>query len=150
LKIDSRLYYALFELKLDFSSKLESFVKDVSKFGVVSVTKKHCSTSLVKEAESQAHIPQESKLGDIPQLKRKTTVNFQTKVNYERLEISSICLYFIHILQNIIKVSSFGFHSNQYFFNSTCKFGFKLRIRGLSVSEVATYYRMANLYLLKE
>jgi hypothetical protein len=26
--------YALFELKLDFSSKLESFVKDVSKFGV--------------------------------------------------------------------------------------------------------------------
>jgi hypothetical protein len=38
--------YDLFEMKLDFSSKLESFVKDVSKFGVVSVTKKHCSTSL--------------------------------------------------------------------------------------------------------
>ena len=72
--------YDLFELKLDFSSKLESFVKDVSKFGVVSVTKKHCSTSLVKEAESQAHIPQESKLGVTPQLTRKTTVNFQTKV----------------------------------------------------------------------
>jgi outer membrane protein assembly factor BamB len=73
--------YDLFELKLDFSSKLESFVKDVSKFGVVSVTKKYCSTSLVKEAESQAHIPQESKLGVTPQLTRKTTVNFQTEVN---------------------------------------------------------------------
>jgi sugar lactone lactonase YvrE len=58
---------------------LKSFVKDVSKFGVVSVTKKHCSTSLVKEDELQAHIPQESKLGVIPQLTRKTTVNFQTK-----------------------------------------------------------------------
>jgi len=43
--------YDLFELKLDFSSELESFVKDVSKFGVVSVTTKHCSTSLLKEAE---------------------------------------------------------------------------------------------------
>ena len=42
--------YDLFELKFDFLSELESFVKDVSKFGVVSVTKKHCSTSLVKEA----------------------------------------------------------------------------------------------------
>jgi hypothetical protein len=29
--------YDLFELKLDFPSELESFVKDVSKFGVVSV-----------------------------------------------------------------------------------------------------------------
>jgi hypothetical protein len=27
--------YDLFEMKLDFSSKFESFVKDVSKFGVV-------------------------------------------------------------------------------------------------------------------
>jgi hypothetical protein len=53
--------YDLFELKLDFLSELESFVKDVSKFGVVSVTKKHCSTSLVKEAELHAQIPQESK-----------------------------------------------------------------------------------------
>ena len=49
--------YDLFELKLDFSSELKSFVKDVSKFGVVSVTKKHCSTSLVKEVELQVHIP---------------------------------------------------------------------------------------------
>jgi hypothetical protein len=49
--------YDLFEMKLDFSSKLESFVKDVSKFGVVSVTKKHCSTSLVKEVKLQAQIP---------------------------------------------------------------------------------------------
>ena len=32
--------YDLFELKLDFSSELKSFIKDVSKFGVVSVTKK--------------------------------------------------------------------------------------------------------------
>ena len=31
--------YDLFELKFDFLSELESFVKDVSKFGVVSVTK---------------------------------------------------------------------------------------------------------------
>jgi hypothetical protein len=31
--------YNLFELKLDISSELESLVKDVSKFGVVSVTK---------------------------------------------------------------------------------------------------------------
>jgi len=71
--------YDLFELKLDFSSELETFVKNVSKFGVVSVTKKHCSTSLVKEAELQAQTPQESKLGDTPQLTRKTTVNFQNK-----------------------------------------------------------------------
>ena len=53
-------------------------MKDVSKFGVVSVTIKHCSTSLVKEAELQAQIPQESKLGVTPQLTKKTTVNFQT------------------------------------------------------------------------
>jgi hypothetical protein len=72
--------YDLFELKFDFSSELESFVKDVSKFGVVSVTKKHCSASLVKEAELQAQIPQESKLGVTSQLTKKTTVNFQTDV----------------------------------------------------------------------
>jgi long-subunit fatty acid transport protein len=70
--------YDLFEMKLDFSSKLESFVKDVSKFGVVSVTKKHCSTSLVKEVKLQAQIPQDSKLGVARQLTKKTTVNFQT------------------------------------------------------------------------
>jgi hypothetical protein len=58
----------LFELKLDFLSELESFVKDVSKFGVVSVTKRHCSTSLVKEAELQAQIPEEIKLGVTPKL----------------------------------------------------------------------------------
>jgi hypothetical protein len=91
----------IFELKLDFSSELESFVKNVSKFAVVSVTKKHCSTSLVKEAELQAHIPQESKMCVVH--------------SYERLEITSIFLHFIHILPNIIKVSSFGFHGNQYF-----------------------------------
>ena len=73
--------YDLFELKLDFSSELESFVKYVSTFGTVSITKKHCSSSLVKEAELQAQIPQESKLGVTPQLTRKTTVNFQTGVN---------------------------------------------------------------------
>ena len=70
--------YDLFELKLDSSSELESFVKDVSKFGDVSVTKKHCSTSLVKEAELQVQIPQESKPGVATQLTRKTIVNFQT------------------------------------------------------------------------
>ena len=62
--------YELFELKLDFLSELESFVKDVSKFGVVSVTKRHCSTSLVKEAELQAQIPEEIKLGVTPKLTR--------------------------------------------------------------------------------
>ena len=72
--------YALFELKLDFSSELKSFVKDVSKFGVVSVTKKHCSTSLVKETELQAHIPEESKPGVTPQLTKKMIVDFQPKV----------------------------------------------------------------------
>ena len=71
--------YDLFELKLDFSSELKSFVKDVSKFGVVSVAKKHCCTSLVQDSELQAQIPQESKLGVTPQLTKKTTVNFQTK-----------------------------------------------------------------------
>jgi hypothetical protein len=55
--------YDLYELKLDFSTELESFVKEVSKFGVVSVTEKHRSTSLVKEVELQAQIPQENKLG---------------------------------------------------------------------------------------
>jgi hypothetical protein len=54
-------------------------VKYVSKFGVAYVTEKHCCTSLVKEVELQAHIPQENKLGVIPQLTRKTTVNFQNK-----------------------------------------------------------------------
>jgi hypothetical protein len=39
--------YDLYELKLDFSSELESFVKDASKFGVVSVAKKHCSASTI-------------------------------------------------------------------------------------------------------
>ena len=53
----------------------------VSTFGAVSVTKKHCSSSLVKEAELQAQIPQERKLGVTPQLTRKTTVNFQTGIN---------------------------------------------------------------------
>ena len=53
----------------------------ISTFGAVSITKKHCSSSLVKEAEWQAQIPQESKLGVTPQLTRKTTVNFQTGVN---------------------------------------------------------------------
>jgi hypothetical protein len=43
--------YDLFELKVNFSSELKSFVKDVSKFGVVSVTKKRCSTSLVKDGQ---------------------------------------------------------------------------------------------------
>jgi hypothetical protein len=59
----------LYELKLDFSSELESFVKDVSIFGVVSVTEKHCCTSLVKEVKLQAQIPQENKQGVTPQLR---------------------------------------------------------------------------------
>jgi hypothetical protein len=54
-------------------------VKDVSKFGVVYVTEQHCIASLVKEAELQAQIPQESKLGVTSQLTIKVTVNFSTK-----------------------------------------------------------------------
>ena len=72
--------YDLFELKLYFPSELESFVKDVSKFGVVSVTEKHCSTSLVKEVELQAHIPQESKSDVTPQLTKNTIVDFHPMV----------------------------------------------------------------------
>jgi hypothetical protein len=72
--------YDLFVLKIDLSSELESFVKDVSKFSALSVTKKHCSTSIVKEAELQAQITQESNVGITPQLTRKTTVAFQNKV----------------------------------------------------------------------
>jgi hypothetical protein len=49
-------HYDLYELKLDFPSELESFMKDVSKFGVLYVTEKHCCTSLVKEVEMQAQI----------------------------------------------------------------------------------------------
>jgi hypothetical protein len=44
--------YDLFEMKLDFSSELQSFVKDVSKFGVVSVTEKHCSTLLCMKPQT--------------------------------------------------------------------------------------------------
>jgi hypothetical protein len=64
--LNSAINYDLFELKLDFLSELKFFENDVSKFGVVSVTKKHFSTSLVKEAELHAQIPQESKLGVTP------------------------------------------------------------------------------------
>ena len=71
--------YDLYELKLDFLSELESFVKDVSKFGVVYATEKLSITSLVKEAELQAQISQESKLGVTSQLTIKGTVNFPTK-----------------------------------------------------------------------
>ena len=73
---------------------MKSFVKDVSKFGVVSVTKKHCSTSLVKEAELHAQIPQESKLGVTPQLKRKETVNFPTR------DKGSVCITGCDILSD--------------------------------------------------
>ena len=55
-------------------------MKDVSKFGVVYVTEKHCCTSLVKESELQVQIPQEIKLGVTPQLTRKANVDFQPKV----------------------------------------------------------------------
>jgi hypothetical protein len=34
--------------------------------------------------------------------------------SYESLEVTSIFLYFIHILPDMIKISSFGFHGNQY------------------------------------
>jgi hypothetical protein len=72
-------------------------MKDVSKFGVLYVTEKHCGTSLVKEVEMQAQISQENKLGH----------------SYESLEVTGIFLYFIHMLPDIIKISSFGFHGKQ-------------------------------------
>jgi hypothetical protein len=77
--------YDLFELKLDFLSELESFVKEVPKFGVVSVTKKHCSTSLVKEAELQVQILEEIKLAVTPKLTRKANIDFQPKVLWNDL-----------------------------------------------------------------
>jgi hypothetical protein len=42
-KQKAAINYDLFELKLDFSSELKSFEKDVSKFGVVSVTRNYQS-----------------------------------------------------------------------------------------------------------
>jgi predicted transport protein len=58
--------YDLFELKLEFLQELESFVKDVSIFGVISVGKVQYNTSLTTGAELQPYISQ-------PQLTRKTT-----------------------------------------------------------------------------
>jgi hypothetical protein len=84
------------------------------------------NTSLVKKVELQAQIPQENKPGVMSQLTRKTTINFQTKDkkrvfiarhffhSYESLEVTSIFLYFIHMLPDMIKISSFGFYGNQY------------------------------------
>jgi hypothetical protein len=51
---------------------LESFVKDVSIFGVISVAEVHYSTRLATGAELQTDISQ-------PQLTRKTTVDFQIR-----------------------------------------------------------------------
>jgi hypothetical protein len=42
--------YDLFELKLDFLQELESYVKDVSIFGVMSVAEVHYRTSLTTGA----------------------------------------------------------------------------------------------------
>jgi hypothetical protein len=36
--------------------------------------------------------------------------------SYESLEVTGIFLYFIHMLPDMIKISSFGFHGNQYIF----------------------------------
>jgi hypothetical protein len=77
----------LFELKIDFLQELESFVKDVSIFGVISVGKVHYSTSLTTCAELQAHISQ-------PQLTRKTTVSFRN------LDKGRVCIHGCDILPN--------------------------------------------------
>jgi hypothetical protein len=50
--------YDLFELKLEFLQELESFVKDVSIFGVISVAEVHYSTGLATGAELQTDISQ--------------------------------------------------------------------------------------------
>ena len=77
--------YDLFELKLDFLQEFESFVKDVSIFGVISVAEVHYSTSLTTGAELQAHISQ---------LTRKTTVNFQNR------DKGRVCIHGCDILPN--------------------------------------------------
>jgi hypothetical protein len=64
--------YDLFELKLDFLQELETFVKDVSIFGVIFVAEVHYSTCLTSGAELQTDISQ-------PQLTRKTNFNFQNQ-----------------------------------------------------------------------
>ena len=79
--------YDLLELKLDFPPELKSCVKDISKFGVVSVSKKHCSTSLTTGAELEAHI-------SLPQLTRKTSVNFQARTR------GRVCINGCDILPN--------------------------------------------------
>jgi hypothetical protein len=81
------LNYYLFELKLDFLQELESFVKNVSIFGVISVAKVHYSTSITTGAELQTHISQ-------PQLTRKATVNFQNR------DEGRICISGCDILPN--------------------------------------------------
>jgi hypothetical protein len=84
--------YDLFEMKMDFSSELKSFIEDVSKFGVVSVTTKHCSSSLVEKVAFQAQIPQENKLGVTPQITKKTIVDFQPMVG-RRIRIHVLTYY---------------------------------------------------------
>ena len=135
--------YDLFELKLDFSSELKSFVKDVSKFGVVSVTKKHCSTSLVKEAELHPQIPQESKLGVTTQLKRKVTVNFPTKDN------GSVCITGCDILPDgkLVFTDQEGerllvFSNNGNYENDIVRFSgepFEVSYRGENIVAVTIY-----------
>ena len=79
--------YDLFELKLDFLQELESYVKDVSIFGVISVAEVHYSTSLTTGPELQTDISQ-------PQLTRKANVNFQNR------DEGRICISGCDILPN--------------------------------------------------
>jgi hypothetical protein len=64
--------YDLFELKLDFLQELESFVKDVSIVGVIS--KRYIIVPVLQQELNCKRIFSQ------PQLTRKTTVDFQTKV----------------------------------------------------------------------
>jgi hypothetical protein len=64
--------YDLFELKLDFLQELESFVKDVFIVGVIS--KRYIIVPVLQQELNCKRIFSQ------PQLTRKTTVDFQTKV----------------------------------------------------------------------
>jgi hypothetical protein len=64
--------YDLFELKLDFLQELESFVKDVFIVGFIS--KRYIIVPVLQQELNCKRIFSQ------PQLTRKTTVDFQTKV----------------------------------------------------------------------
>jgi hypothetical protein len=70
-------------------------------------------TSLVKEDELQEQIPQENKLDVIPQLTRKTTVNFQTKDKKRVFIIHSLIVLVNCVLLTLsLQLFAFQFYLN--------------------------------------